>query len=262
MRQRNLTGYAVLVLVLATWAWPAGAGDPELFNVFTPRVIESFQSVTQSSQRMEDGLAGPLDQLKKQMATYDESGCLRGGTEDEDVGCISQFTAIRDTYAGFLEELRVALPEIDEKISFATERMKANVQKSANRASPEDLWETLKGAKPLAISSRGPLSGRMKRILDAIHLPGARVSPAKLSLDIYADLAATQEILALIQAAVVQQEMLMQLPDEALMSYGSEFAATIGQVQLAIFGEEPIYPAEGLSQGLSVEDEIPEDWGG
>jgi len=247
---------AMVVLCQAT---VVGAGEPELFNVLTPRVIESFQEVTASSQRLEEGLSGSMDLLKRQMTTYDESGCLRDGIEDQDVGCLEQFRALRETYTAFLTQLRVALPEIEDRISFATSKMKSSIQSSANNSSAGDLWESLKGTTPAKISGRGPLSNRMRRILDAIHQRGSRVSPAALSLEIYADLAATQDIIALIQAAVIQQEMLLTLPDEALVAHDSELADTIGKVQLAIFGEEPLYMPD---LPPPVDPDVPEDWGG
>jgi hypothetical protein len=245
--------------IVLGWAIPVCASQPELFNVLTPRVIESFQEVTESSQRLEEGLSSSMDLLTRQMTTYDESGCLRAGLEDRDVGCMEQFRALRQTYTDFLDHLRVSLPEIEDRISFATSRMKSSIQKSANSASPEDLWQSLKGAKPATIAGRGPLSNRMRRILDAIHQRGSRVSPAALSLEIYADLAATEDIIALIQAAVLQQEMLLALPDEALVNHDIEFADTIGKVQVAIFGEDPIFMPDPPP---TTAPDVPEDWGG
>jgi hypothetical protein len=259
MQSRVVFGFVGIALFLPAQWVAGGTGDPELFNVFTPRIIESFQDVTASSAQLEERLGSSLDRLKRQIVTYDESGCLQTGIEDQDVGCLEQFRALRETYSTFLGELRVSLPEIESRISFATSRMRSSIQKSAGRSSPGDLWDSLKGAQPAKISGRGPLSNRMKRILDAIHQRGAKVSPAELSLDIYADLAATEEIIALIQAAVMQQEMLMQLPDDVLIGHGSEFADTIGKVQLAIFGEDPVFVSDVQEV---AEPEIPEDWGG
>jgi hypothetical protein len=259
MRLTPTVGLCLAVVIAAPLAGEAKTRDPELFNVFTPRIIESFQQVTETSAEMETRLSSTLDQLTKQITTYDESGCLKTGIEDQDIGCLEQFRALRGTYTAFLEELRVSLPEIESTIGFATTRMKSNIQKSASQASPATLWESLKGREPAQVPGRGPLSNRMKRILDAIHQRGSQVSPAELSLEIYADLAATEEIIVLIQAAVMQQEMLMQLPDEVLVGHGTEFADTIGKVQLAIFGEDPVFVSESPEPEPS---EIPTDWGG